>query len=266
MAVFLGSLTLRAFPIVYTVTGTFGRIRNSGTDLLRLSGQPFRMSGTIDSRSLASQTHCGARCVYPGQRLELVIPGRHLHFALKDVPVTLESGAPGAIAIETKVLWVPFAAVVRATLNWTMPHALPTERIDPNGSSIVYGRGRNRTILDLESGTVSATTTAPLLAASPGSVSLTARRGRAAPSQTLHVSAPAPLALSIHVAPEWLIANPPQSKTDDPAGITVSIDPSKMPAGERVLSGRVIVTCLDAANSPLEIPVTVTRIQAKRRR
>lgn len=169
-----GSMVLRAYPVAYSVNGTFGNIQNGGPDLLHLSGQAFRITGTIDSKSLPAHSPCGGNCIYERQELRLAIPSLHLDWALTGVPVTLVAGSPGTLAIETRVLWVPFAAVVKADLGSAAPQAFASERIEKAGSTVTYGRGRNRTILGIEGGTVSATAIAPSLGfaqfAAPGTI------------------------------------------------------------------------------------------------
>lgn len=163
---FLGGALMHARPVLYTVTGVFGTIQNGGTDLLHLSGQPFRIAGVLDSDASPVNRRCGGNCVYAGQKLALHIPGLNLNLDLAGVPVTLVEGEPGTLTIETHVFWVPFTATVKINLKHARPHAFAPVAIEPLGSTVTYGRGPNRTILGIANGTVSATT--PVSARSTG--------------------------------------------------------------------------------------------------
>lgn len=168
LPLFLGGALMQAHPVLYTVTGVFGKIQNGGTDLLRLSGQPFRIAGVLDSDASPVSRSCGGNCVYEGQKLTLTIPGLNLNLDLAGVPVTLVEGEPGTMTIETHVLWVPFAAKVKINLKHAYPHAFARVAVEPLGSTVTYGRGPNRTILGIASGTVSATTPASARSARGG--------------------------------------------------------------------------------------------------
>jgi len=172
LSFFSCALALHAYPLLYSVTGTFGAVQNGGPDLLHLSGQPFTISGAIDSASPPSSSPCAANCIYGHQNLRLVIHSLHLNVELSDVPVTLSAGNPGTIAIEARVLWVPFTAVVKLDLPAAAPQPFRAESIVRSGSTVTYGRWKNRTILDIVDGKVSATAPTSLTVPNSGSSDL----------------------------------------------------------------------------------------------
>jgi hypothetical protein len=66
-----GATALQAFPVSYTVTGTFGTAQ--GPDSFKLAGQAFSITGTIDSTAVASPSPCGGSCTYSNQNLNLTV-------------------------------------------------------------------------------------------------------------------------------------------------------------------------------------------------
>jgi len=106
---------------------------------------------------------------------------------------------------------------------------------------------------------VSLTISAGTLSANPSSLTfLQAQGGNAPPSQTITVSSNAGLlnysAIATTVVGSWLSVTPAGAST--PGSVTVSVNGGGLAPG--TYSGNVTVASIGAANSPLNIPVTLT--------
>src|SRR5260221_291586 len=140
----LGASVVQAYPVAYTVSGTFGTAQ--GPDSLKLGGQAFSITGTIDSTALSIPSPCGGSCIYNNQNLNLIVGNPPITVQLLAVPVTFSSGSPGSISLAATVIGIPFTAVLEVNFTTAVPSAFANQSI-ASGSTVSYGAGANLTTL-----------------------------------------------------------------------------------------------------------------------
>ncbi|NWG32621.1 MAG: hypothetical protein HXY29_14185 [Rhodocyclaceae bacterium] len=248
---------LQAYTVDYAVSGSFGS-PISGSDPLNLSGKSFLITGSLSTTATPT---CNAGKGYSTSTLKISIAGGS--------PLTIASGCVTIDAVNSQMtvsgnvtvvfISVPFSATAKLPPG-TLPSSVPFEfgsAAMQAGSTATYGD--TPTTLNI-SGTVSATTTAPNISASPSSLSFTMQQGGALPSpkttvvstsgSTVTVTATA----STSSGGNWLQVSPGSGST--PATFTVSVILGSLTAG--VYNGNVRFTSSQAKNSPINVPVTLT--------
>jgi uncharacterized protein (TIGR03437 family) len=244
---------LRAYPVSYSVTGTFATPALSGPDALKLAGKSFSISATIDSLA--------ACCPYT---TTITVQAGSLPAVSGSAQVTLSAGNPGSITVTGAVsllgVSIPFAATALLPLGSSLPYPFASESIVASGSTATYGNSGAPTILGIASGTASAAGTAPPLTAATGSLSFNYQiGGTVPPSQTDTVTATgANLSLSAttNSGGNWLTVSPSSGASS--VVLTISASPGSLAVG--TYTGAINVTSLQAANN-LSIPVTLSVTQ-----
>src|SRR5579863_2739991 len=239
-------MALQAYPVTFSVAGNFGSVI-SGTDPLKLSGTTFSMSGAIASN---------APTPYVIPSLALTLSGT-VKVTLLNVPVTIIPGNPATITIAATVVGQPFTATVNLSPGFTSsaPYPFGTQNI-ASGSTVTYGTPS--TVLGL-SGTISATTTAPTLTASPSSFSYAFTIGGSNPaSQNLTVTSNgAAESFQAAAAASWVVVPVGGHPTGTP--ISISIDPTKISgiAAGTYNSSITITSTTGVVGPPNPIPVSL---------
>lgn len=240
---------LAAYPVSYSVSGTFGAA--GGPDPLKLAGKGFSISATIDS--LAS---C---CPYASS---ITIQAGALPAISAPARIGLSAGSPGSIAVAATVtvlgVTVPFSAQASVPLTSSLPYPFPATSI--TAGTATYGTSSNPTNLAIASGTISASATLPQLTATSGSLEFDYQvSGATPPSQTDTVTATGAIfniAASTNLGGNWLSVTP--SSGTSSATLTVSVNPTGLKAG--TYTGSINVTSSQTANN-LTITVTLNVTQ-----
>jgi len=241
-----GASHLAAFPVAYSVTGTFGAA--TGPDPLKLAGKGFSISTTIDT--LAS---C---CPYS---TSITIQAGALPAITAGAQVGLNAGSPGSISVAATVtvlgVSVPFSAQAPVPLTSSQPYPFPATSI--NGGSATYGTSSNPTHLIIASGTITATGTLPPMTASSNSLSFNYQvSGSTPPSQTDTITATGAKFDIAASGASWLSVTPTSGIGS--VTITVSVNPTGLKAGS--YTGSINVTSSQTSNN-LTITVTLNVTQ-----
>lgn len=233
-----GATSIQAITVNYTLNGQLGAVL-SGPDGLGLAGKSISITGTVDSSSNANlQVSLGS-----------------LSVSLTGVKVSFAAGNPGSISITGQALGnIPFGATIRLNLPSSSPAPFPTESIQ--GGSLSYGTPP--TVIAIAGGTVMATSNAPSITASPGSLSFTAQAGTAPPSQQVSLSAATTVPFTAQANDSWVVVSPTSAETGAGGTLTVSLNAATMPTTPGLHTSGITITSNSAANSGFVIPVSVT--------
>lgn len=244
-----GACPVAAYPVAYSVTGTFGAA--SGPDPLKLSGKGFSISATIDT-----QASC---CPYT---TGVTIQAGSLPAVSASAQIGLSAGNPGSISVAATVsvlgVSIPFSAQASVQLTSSTPYPFAAESI--TAGTVTYGTSSNPTTLSIASGTISASGTPPPLTASSNALTFNYQVSGSAPaSQTDTITATGAnfsIAASTSSGGNWLSVAPTTGTNS--AVLTVSVNPAGLSAG--TYSGSINVTSTQTANN-LSISVTLNVTQ-----
>lgn len=247
--VLAGTSQLAAYPVAYSVTGTFGAA--SGPDPLKLAGTKFSISATIDTLA--------ACCPYV---TNMTIQAGALPAISASAQVGLSAGSPGSISIAATVtvlgLSIPFTAQASVPLTSSQPYPFAATNI--TGGSATYGTSTKPTMLTIATGTISASGTPPSLTATASALIFNYEvSGSTPPNQTDTITATGAnfgIAASTNSGGNWLSVTP--SSGISSATLTVSVNPAGLKAGS--YTGSINVTSNQTANN-LTISVTLTVTQ-----
>ncbi len=248
---------MQAYTVDYVVNGSFGSVI-SGADPLSLSGKSFQITGSLSTTASPS---CNAGKGYSTSTLKISIAGGSpLNITSGCVTIDpLNSQITVSGNVTVVIITVPFSATAKlppGTLTTSAPFEFGSAAIQA-GSTATYGD--TPTTLNI-SGTVSATTTAPNISASPTSLTFSMQQGGALPSsKTTTVSSSGSVVTvtafaSTSSGGAWLQVTPASGPT--PATFTVSVVLASLTAG--VYNGNVRFSSSQAKNSPINVPVTLT--------
>lgn len=248
-SVLAGVSQLAAYPVAYSVSGTFGGA--SGPDPLKLAGKQFSISATIDT--LAS---C---CPYT---TNVTIQAGALPAISAGAQVSLSAGNPGSISVTATVtvlgISVPFSAQASVPLASSQPYPFAATNI--TGGTATYGTSSSPTNLTIASGSISASGTPPPLTATSNALTFSYQVSGSAPANQTDTITATGASFSITSSTSsggtWLTVTP--SSGISSATLTVSVNPAGLKAGS--YSGSINVTSTQTANN-LTISVTLNVTQ-----
>ncbi|HVT95096.1 MAG TPA: IPT/TIG domain-containing protein [Bryobacteraceae bacterium] len=234
-----GATSIQAITVNYTLTGSLGAVM-SGGDILGLAGKPVSISGTVDSVTLHAS-------------LQVSLGG--LAVSLSNVSVSFAAGTPGSISLSGLAQGgIPVSAVIRLNLASSTPAPFPAQPIV--GGSLTYGT--SPTVIAIASGSVTATSNAPSIAAAPTALTFTTQSGSTPASQTVVLSAPTSVPFTAKGNDSWVTVSPASGDTGSSGTLTVSLNGATLPSSAGTYTSGVTITSNSAANSGFVIPITVT--------
>lgn len=234
-----GATSIQAITVNYALTGSLGAVM-SGGDILGLAGKPLNISGTVDSVTLHAS-------------LQVSLGG--LAVSLSSVSVGFAAGSPGSISLSGLAQGgIPVSAVIRLNLASSTPAPFPTQPIV--GGTLTYGT--SPTVIAIASGSVTATSNAPSIAASPAALTFTTQSGGTPASQPVVLSAPTTVPFTAKGNDSWVTVSPVSGDTGSSGTITVSLNGATLPSSAGVYTSGITITSNSAANSGFVIPITVT--------
>lgn len=233
-----GATGAQAITVSYSLSAQLAATASSGTDPLGLAGKAVSISGSVNSVN-----NQGSFSVSLGS----------LQVSLSGVTVGFAPGNPGSISISGQAAGgVPFSASIRVNVPSSTAAPFPSESIQ--GGSLSYGTPS--TVIPIVGGSVQATSNAPSIIPSPGSLSFTTQSGVAPPSQTLALASNPTVPFTAAGNDSWVVVSPTSGQTG--GSLTVSLNASAMPTTPGLHTSGITITSNDAANSGLVIPVSVT--------
>lgn len=170
LAVILAGPASAAAPnITFTATGTFASPAENGSDLLRLSGEPFTVSVTVNAAAKPIKNGPNWAIYSPLKMTGVVHSG-----LVGPTPVDIASGAASIeqatgpdydliiLAFPVKVVGISLTINARITVPpGTLPnqlvHPFSSVPLTPSSATVTYAESANSTTLYIQSGTVAAT-------------------------------------------------------------------------------------------------------------